>query len=180
MGDNKEFDVDKIKHGEFMDAKDRLYFEKYGPAMEEQAEIIEENLDDYMTYAEETYDSVLRHLYDNRNRYLVNGAPLKCSKMVTTEQKIDGNGKEIVSSPDLTEDKPKLYVPESRKEKANDLPFANVTDTRGGLSGELLKGGAKEGEKKENQLNIASFGNCSFVDEENPKKVDVVAERVLT
>lgn len=30
MADDNGFDVDKIKHGEFMDAKDRRYFEQYG------------------------------------------------------------------------------------------------------------------------------------------------------
>lgn len=170
MADDKGFDINKIKNEELMNASDRLYFEKYGSAMEGQAEIIEEKMDDYIRYANETYDSVMENLYDNDDRYLVHGAHLKCSKMVTTEQEIDNNGEKIFSKPVLTEDMIELHVPEKREENDNGLPFANVSDTTGGLSGKLLTNGGT--------LNIGGFGNCSFLDEENLKKVDVIAKRV--
>lgn len=180
--DKKEFDVDGIKHGEFMDAKDRQYFERYGSAMDEQAEIIKDNPDEYMAYAEQVYDSVLKRLSGNMNQYLVHGACLKCSKQLEAEniQKLVREGKEIYSKADHVKKTSKLQILETRTESANGLPFANVTDTRGGLSGELLKGEDKEGEEEENELNIVSFGNCGFLNEE-PKLIDVkiIAERVL-
>lgn len=184
MGDDKEgkeFDVDKIKHGEFMDAKDRQYFEKYGSAMGAQAEIIKENMDDYIKYANEVYDDVMKRLAGNMNQYLVQGACLKCSKQLKTEsvQNLFYGDSEIKSKADDVETNSALQILAARTENANGLPFANVTDTRGGLSGELLKGGAKEGEEEENQLNIVSFGNCGFLEEEKITDVEKMAERVL-
>lgn len=184
MGDDKEgkeFDVDKIKHGEFMDAKDRQYFEKYGSAMGAQAEIIKENMDDYIKYANEVYDDVMKRLAGNMNQYLVQGACLKCSKQLKTEsvQNLFYGDSEIKSKADDVETNSALQILAARTENANGLPFANVTDTRGGLSGELLKGRAKEGEEEENQLNIVSFGNCGFLEEEKITDVEKMAERVL-
>ncbi|MDE7199512.1 MAG: hypothetical protein K2O15_11605 [Lachnospiraceae bacterium] len=179
MADDKEFDINKIKNAEFMDAKDRQYFEKYGSAMEEQAEIMKENLDKDMIYAEEVYDSVLRRSAGNTMQYLVQGACLKCSKQLETEsvQKLVYGDSEINSKADNVKDNSMLQILATRTESANGLPFANVTDTKGGLSGELLKGGTKDGEEK--QLNIISFGNCGFLDEEEITDVDKIAERVL-
>lgn len=184
MADEKdkiEFDVDGIKNGEFMTAKDRRYFERYGSAMEEQAEIIKENLDEYMAYAEQVYDSVLKSLSADMKRYLVQGACLKCSKQLEAGniQKLVYEGSKIDSKADDVEKNSMLQILAARTENANGLPFANVTDTRGGLSGELLKGGAKEGKEEENQLNIISFGNCGFLDEDGINDVDKIAERVL-
>ncbi len=193
MADDNGFDVDKIKHGEFMDAKDRRYFEQYGSAMEEQAEIIkedikedikenyEEKVDDYIKYANEVYDDVMKRLAGNMNQYLVQGACLKCSKQLKTEsvQNLFYGDSEIKSKADDVETNSALQILAARTENANGLPFANVTDTRGGLSGELLKGGAKEGEEEENQLNIVSFGNCGFLEEEKITDVEKIAERVL-
>lgn len=193
MADDNGFDVDKIKHGEFMDAKDRRYFEQYGSAMEEQAEIIkedikedikenyEEKVDDYIKYANEVYDDVMKRLAGNMNQYLVQGACLKCSKQLKTEsvQNLFYGDSEIKSKADDVETNSALQILAARTENANGLPFANVTDTRGGLSGELLKGGAKEGEEEENQLNIVSFGNCGFLEEEKITDVEKMAERVL-
>lgn len=189
MADDKGFDINKIKNEELMNASDRLYFEKYGSAMEEQAEIIkkeikenyEEKVDDYIKYANEVYDDVMKRLAGNMNQYLVQGACLKCSKQLETEsvQKLFYGDSEIDSKADDVETNSALQILATRTENANDLPFANVTDTRGGLSGELLKGEAKEGEEEENQLNIVSFGNCGFLEEEKITDVEKIAERVF-
>lgn len=45
MADDKGFDIEKIKNGESMDALDKLYFEKFGDAMDEQAGKIAEEHD---------------------------------------------------------------------------------------------------------------------------------------
>ncbi len=189
MADDKEFDINKIKNVEFMDAKDRQYFEKYGSAMEEQAEIIKENIkenceekmDDYIKYANEVYDDVMKRLSGNMHQYLVHGACLKCSKQLEEGkiQKLVHEEDMIDSKADYMEITSKLRILEPRTESANGLPFANVSDTRGGLSGELLKGEDEEGEEEENQLNFISFGNCGFLDEEGITDVEKIAERVL-
>lgn len=193
MGDEKEFNIDKIKYGEFMDAEDRQYFEKYGSAMEEQAEIIKENIeenikenyekkvDDYIKYANEIYDGVMERLAGSTKQYLVHGACLRCSKQLEAEniQKLVYEGSERYSKADDVKKNSMLQILETRTESANGLPFANVSDTRGGLTGELLKGEAKEGEEEENQLNIVSFGNCGFLNEEKLIDVKIIAERVL-
>lgn len=172
MADNKTFDTEKIVNGESMDALDKLYFEKFGAAMDEQAEIIEENLEEYIRYADETYDSVMENLYNNDGQYLVHGARLKCSKMKKEEgQKLVYKEEKLNSEPVLRKGMMDLYVTDTTR-KGNDmgLPFANVSDTTGGMRGKLLT----EGE----ELNITSFGNCKFLDEENLKDVEAIAERV--
>lgn len=171
MADDKTFDTEKIVNGESMDALDKLYFEKFGAAMDGQAEIIEENLEEYIRYADETYDSVMENLYNNDGQYLVHGARLKCSKMKKEEgQKLVYKEEELNSEPVVTEDMIDLQVTEERKESDSKLSFANISDTTGGMRGKLLTKGEK--------LNITSFGNCKFLDEENLEDVEEIAKRV--
>lgn len=80
------------------------------------------------------------------------------------------HGNSITSKPIQTYDMSALQLPEQRKEDTNGLVFANVSDTTGGLRGELLKKGGK--------LNITSFGNCKFLDENSPIQVEEIAEKV--
>lgn len=172
MADTKEFDVDQIKGSQYMDRKDRQYFERYGAAMSDQAEILAEQYEIDPKEMNDTFDTLMETLFHNWKEYIVKGAPLKCSMQAEegTEQTLYYKGSEMTSKPILTADMSALRLPEDRHAEAGGLIFANVSDTEGGLGGELV---AEEG-----KLNIASFGNCKRIDEDNITDIEEMVKDV--
>ena len=172
MADDKKFDVEQIQGSQFMDDQDRQYFEKFGSAMDGQAEALAEQYKIDPKEANDKFDFLMDTLIYNLKEYIVNGAPLKCSMQAdeNSKQELFYHGKIITSKPLPSYDKSALQLPEEREEDTNGLVFANVSDTTGGLSGELLTKGGK--------LNIASFGNCKYLGENSLIQVEEIAEKI--
>ena len=87
-----------------------------------------------------------------------------------SKQTLFYHGNIITSKPVPTYDMSALQLPEDREEDTNGLVFANVSDTTGGLRGELLTKGGK--------LNLTSFGNCKCLGENNLIQVEEIAEKI--
>lgn len=173
MADDKGWKfVEKIQNHQFMDVQDQLYFAMYSSAMDNQADILAEQYNIDPKEAEEAFDFLMDSLLYNKKEYIVNGAPLKCSMQAdeNNEQTFLCQGKLITSKAVQIEDMSALQLSEERKESANGIVFANISDTRGGLRGELLK--------KDDKLNITSFGNCRCFDGDNIRKIDDIAKNV--
>lgn len=172
MADDKKFDVEQIQGSQFMDSRDRQYFEKFGSVMGGQAEALAEQYNIDPKKADEDFDFLMDTLIYNLKEYIVNGAPLQCSMQAdeNSKQTLFYHGNIITSKPVPTYDMSALQLPEDREEDTNGLVFANVSDTIGGLRGELLTKGGK--------LNLTSFGNCKCLGENNLIQVEEIAEKI--
>ena len=172
MADDKRFDTEQIQGSEFMDDQDRQYFDKFGSAMDDQAGALAEQYDIDPKEANEVFDFLMDTLLYNEKEYIVNGAPLKCSMQAdeNSKQTLFYHGNIITSKPVQTYEMSALQLPEEREEDVNGLVFANVSDTIGGLRGELLTKGSK--------LNITSFGNCKFLSENSLIQVEDLADKI--
>ncbi len=174
MSKEKEFDVESISGYQYMEEKDKEYFEKFGSSMDAQLErITEQNKIDPKTMSAQ-YDYLLDTLVSNLNEYIVNGAPLGCSNWTDELQEFTYQNGTIKSIPVSICKTSMLQLPEDRKEMANGFVFANVLDTQGGLRDELLMEHSEEG----NAINIQSFGNCQWIEEENITKVEDIADKL--
>lgn len=173
MSREKEFDVEQISGHQFMDEGDKEYFEKFGFAMSEQAELLAEQYDINSETMSDSFDFLMDSLVYRTNEYIVDGAPLNCSLQTNITQKLTYQDKEIVSEPVEIEEMSTLQLPENRQESVNGLAFANVEDAKGGMRDE------KEAiENETDNVNIVSFGNCGCLERDNLTKVEDLAKNV--
>lgn len=173
MSREKEFDVEQISGHQFMDEEDKGYFEKFGFAMSDQAELLADQYDIDSETMSNSFDFLMDSLIYRTNEYIVNGAPLNCSLQTSIVQKLTYQDNDIVSEPMGIEEMSTLQLPENRQESVNGLAFANVEDVKGGMRDE------KEAiENETDNVNIVSFGNCKWIEQEQIKKVEDLAKKL--
>lgn len=156
----KSNDVEQIPGHEYMDEKDKAYFQKFGTMVDKQAELIAEQNDidpETMNAEFERFMDILRY---NFNEYLVEGAPLTCSMRTMELQQLLNEKEVILSQPRDVENMAKLQLIGNRQETINGFTPMNVSDTRGGLRDKRID--YKSNDEK-GDLNIVSFGNCKCV-----------------
>lgn len=80
------YDVSNIVGSDSMNGKERGFFERYGNALEQQADLIAQQHGLEGEEQEKTLNVLLRDLEGKKNEYVVQGALLHCSKGTCNRQ----------------------------------------------------------------------------------------------
>lgn len=150
----EKYDVDNIVGSDSMNSRERTFFERYGDAVEQQADLIAQQNRLEGERQEKTLDVLLRDLEGRKNEYVVQGALLHCSKGTCGKQTLMYRKKRLESCPVLSKAHAKLRVPEDREASINGLIPACVEDCKGGMR-----------DMRDGEINIFGFGNCSDIEE---------------
>ncbi|MDE7044045.1 MAG: hypothetical protein K2O97_03335, partial [Acetatifactor sp.] len=127
------YDVSNITGSDSMNSKERGFFERYGNALEQQADLIAQQHGLEGEEQEKTLNVLLRDLEGKKNEYVVQGALLHCSKGTCSRQTLMYRGKELESRPVQREAYTRIQVPEDREASINELIPACVEECKGGL-----------------------------------------------
>jgi len=146
------YDVDKIVGSDSMTNKEREFFERYGSALERQADLIAEQHGLEGEEHEITLNELLRNLEEKKDEYVVHGALLHCSKGTCGQRILVDRGKELVSRPVQKEAYTRLQITEDRQARVNRSIPACVEDSKGGLR-----------DMQDGKVNIFGFGNCGDI-----------------
>jgi len=166
MGD--KYDVNTITGSSSMSSREREFFEAYGDALEQQAALIAKLHWLEGEKQEKELGVLLRDLEGKRNEYVVQGAPLYCSKCIQDRQTLTYKEKELESTPVQDESYASLQVPEDRQASINDLIPACVEDCKGGIR-----------DIRDGKINIFGFGNCGDIEDKEALE-DLLARAGLT
>ncbi len=146
--------MSEIKNYDEMTEEEKEYFEKSKGVIHTQVERVVNR----HSIDSETMPQYLDQLMDNLEYsvkdYLVEGATLTCSRCTDKKQTFIHLGRAIDSIPTKMEERCKLRIVESRKESINNLLPANILDVKGGL---------RDDEEKNENVNIVSLGNCKQI-----------------
>ncbi len=164
-------DYEHIPGSEYMSDADRSYFETFGEAIDDQAELVveqvtgEKNIDSQEL--ERMINEVLDDLVNDDGKYLVDGALLKCSMQTDAKQTLTYNGEEVISEPieENIKEMASLHVTDKKRVTFNGYTPATVIDSKGGMRDEKEK------------WNIGGFGNCLFI--QNGTAIEDIANMLL-
>ena len=163
MGDKHA--LENISGNELMNKEERAFFNRYSSALEEQEKSLAEQED--LEIGSYSLNKLLRELENNKEEYIVCGAPLKCSNATDETRYIYYQGEKIESRPMLVDMRSRLWIHEERQESVNNLIPAGIKDCRGGMRDDVAK---------DLRVNIIGFGNCKMI-ENNAKLEDLITIR---
>ena len=165
---SQKYNREQVPGTENTNAEDKSYIDNFGDFIDSQAELVASRYDIDPDTASAEFEWLISSLSRRQNEYLVEGASLTCSMGTFKPQTlIDTQQRPIKSEPKGIRGvkyMSKIQINESRNETINGQIPVNITDTKGGL----------RDEEEKNGLNIVSFGNCKFV--ENDMHIDRIAK----
>ncbi len=156
MGEKHDnYDITKIYGYQFMDEEEKTFFENYGEALEQQAELIAEQHEIDIEEMEKEYDEILQDMIGEEQEYIVDGALLGCTNGCDIAKYLHYEGELFFSEPKNIDKMSRLTILEDRTEKINGyLIPANVNDSTGGLQDDITQN---------EKVNILGFGNCRAI-----------------
>ena len=152
-----KYKSENIPGNQFMEEHEREFFDKNAIVLERQAAIMAEN---YRSDKDDSLYDFIADLEEHKEEYVVDGALLACTRCSKQARKIKIDGVEFAGELQDVEKNSRIYTGD-RPQTINGLVPAGVKDCIGGMRGEEMR--AKGEGEETGEVNIVSFGNCTFI-----------------
>ena len=152
-----KYKSENIPGNQFMEEHEREFFDKNAFVLERQAALLAEN---YRSGQDDSLYDFIADLEEHEGEYVVDGALLTCTRCSKHARKVKIDGAWLAGELQDVEKNSRIYTGD-RPQTINGLVPAGVKDCIGGMRGEEMR--AKGEGEETGEVNIVSFGNCTFI-----------------
>ena len=152
-----KYKSENIPGNQFMEEHEREFFDKNAFVLERQAALLAEN---YRSEQDDSLYDFIADLEEHEGEYVVDGALLTCTRCSKQARKVKIDGAWLAGELQDVEKNSRIYTGD-RPQTINGLVPAGVKDCIGGMRGEEMR--AKGEGEETGEVNIVSFGNCTFI-----------------
>ena len=152
-----KYKSENIPGNQFMEEHEREFFDKNAFVLERQAALLAEN---YRSGQDDSLYDFIADLEEHEGEYVVDGALLTCTRCSKHARKVKIDGAWLAGALQDVDKNSRIYTGD-RPQTINGLVPAGVKDCIGGMRGEEMR--AKGEGEETGEVNIVSFGNCTFI-----------------